>query len=139
MYILTKCQEQEDNFYNAKKDLKTKDIIINNYFLESKGSYKEYWENNVNIIFSKIENTFEYVIDKDVYYDKQFDGIIQEVEVKQCIPYNFYNVDSEEVYILYENTINDIKIQMKVYEDYYLLIFYSDSLDNLKNIDNFNI
>ena len=49
------------------------------------------------------------------------------------ISFNFKNVHLEDEYILYENTVNNIKIILKKYEDYITLEFETVNLINIDN------
>ena len=58
------------------------------------------------------------------------DILIEEYESEICPNYNFYKVNIEEEFILYENKVDDIIIKMKVYDDYNTIEYHSD-----RNID----
>jgi len=132
MYKYYYCNQIDDNFFNNKIALDKLPHLIKKYELKHLGPIKEYWINNVLIISNKKDIKFFKIIDKEIKYEKNY--LIQEYISKNCSPFNFNNVHLEEEYILYENTLNNIKIILKKYEDYITLEFETV---NLINIDNF--
>lgn len=146
MYIIytcnkcNKCNKQlNENTYDIKINLSNKQIISERYGLQSKGEYKEYWDNNVCIRFSKDETSFQYIEDVTISYNDKYNHLIQEINSRPCNPYNFFNTQCDEVYKLYESVNNDITVQMKEYQDYLTLNFVTDDFLNLKKRDIFYI
>jgi len=132
MYNYYYCNILKDNFYENKINLNKLNIIIKKYKLIEKGFIKEYWINNILIISNKNIISFKKIIDKEIKYDNNY--LIQQYEEQKCIPFNFQKCHSEDEYILYENIINNIQIQLKKYDNYITLHFISE---NIINIDNF--
>ena len=132
MYNYYYCNELKDNFYENKIDFKKLNFLIDKYELIDEGTHKEYWINNILIISNKNTIEFKKIIDEEIEYENNY--LIQKYEEKECIPFNFNESHSEESYILYENTINDIKIQLKKYDNYITIQYISE---NIINIDNF--
>ena len=54
------------------------------------------------------------------------------MKTTKCIDYNFYEVDSEENYILYENEIDSIKYILKVYDTYLSFSYESENVMDIK-------
>ena len=94
MFIIYICSDRTtEGTYTIRNDKKNMNRFIKDYSLISKGEYKEIWENNINIILSKHERTFSSITDIDYSFHKEKNYFIQEVESKECKPYNFYKVD----------------------------------------------
>ena len=87
---------------------------------------KEYWINNVQIIFKDNIFSFHYINDENIKFKDNF--LIQKYEIKECIRFNFFNSDIEYEYNLYEN--NDKNIKLKEYHDYITLEIYIYNLNN---------
>ena len=132
MYKYYYCNQIDDDFFNNKISLDKFPHLIKKYELKLISQIKEYWINNVLIISNKKDIKFFKIIDKEITYENNY--LIQEYISKNCSPFNFKNVHLEDEYILYENTLNNIKIILKKYEDYITLEFETV---NLINIDNF--
>ena len=137
MYKYYYCRQIDDNFFNNKISLDKLSHLIKKYELELLGTIKEYWINNVLIISNKKDIKFFKIIDKEIKYENNY--LIQEYISKNCSPFNFNNVHLEEEYILYENTLNNIKIILKKYEDYITLEFETVNLINIDNFLYYNI
>tara|TARA_Y100001936_G_scaffold244592_1_gene285222 strand:+ start:1739 stop:2218 length:480 start_codon:yes stop_codon:yes gene_type:complete len=130
MFIIYICSDRTtEGTYTIRNDKKHMNRFIKYYSLISKGEYKELWENNINIILSKHERTFSSITDIDYSFHKEKNYFIQEVESKECKPYNFYKVDQEDIYHLYETTIKNTIIKLKDYKDYFTLSFVCDTID----------
>ncbi len=104
--------------YNAKIPLQKKEELIQKYQLQLIGDIKEYWENNVQIIFLPDQKKFNYIEDLSIEYDEQNNYLIQEYNLKPCPEYNFFKVDQEEQYILHENKIDNVIIQLKEFQTF---------------------
>ena len=132
MFIIYICSDRTtEGTYTIRNDKKNMNRFIKDYSLISKGEYKEIWENNINIILSKHERTFSSITDIDYSFHKEKNYFIQEVESKECKPYNFYKVDQEYIYHLYETTIKNTIIKLKDYKDYFTLSFVCDTIDEV--------
>jgi|TARA_Y100000389_G_C17453318_1_gene516308 hypothetical protein len=124
MYIFHYCKKINDYLFDEKLNTKLKEKIINTYNLKEIGKIKEYWENNVKITSLNGKLSFEYVNDLSISY---LDGLlIEEYKKEICLDYNFYKVDIEEEYILYENEMNELLIKLKIYDDYISIEYHSD-------------
>ena len=130
MYLFHYCKKINDFLFDEKIEKKHLQFIINKFNLQSKGEYKEYWDKNVKIIANKGILNFSYINDLSVDYKNNY--LINEFETEKCINYNFYKVDSEENYILYENEIDSIKYILKVYDTYLSFSYESEKVINIK-------
>lgn len=128
MYNYYFCSKINDEFYNHKLDSNTISYLIDKYNLKCKGDIKEYWINNVRII-SNNSLLFHRIIDKEICFSNNY--IIQQYDIYECDKFGFYESHLEEKYILYENIINDIKINVKKYDNFITLTYESEN-----NIDN---
>ena len=128
MYNYYFCFKINDEFYNHKLDLDKLSYFIEKYDLKCKGDIKEYCINNVRII-SDNNIEFNRIIDKDIYFTDNY--LIQQYDILECDIFSFYESHLEEKYILYENIINDIKINVKKYDNFITLTYESEN-----NIDN---
>ena len=130
MYLFHYCKKINDFLFDEKIEKKHLQFIINKFNLQSKGEYKEYWDKNVKILANKGLLNFSYINDLSVDYKNNY--LINEFETEKCINYNFYKVDSEEKYILYENEIDSIKYILKVYDTYLSFSYESEKVINIK-------
>jgi hypothetical protein len=137
MYKYYYCKHINDKFYDSKININNLSSLIDKYNLELKKHIKEYWINNVQVISNKDNIEFYKISDKEIKYENNY--IIQEYIIENCQPFNFNDVHSEEEYILYENTINNIKIILKKYTEYITLEFKSENLINNDNFLYYNI
>ena len=127
MYCLHYCKKINNHFYNEKINKKYMEKLCNDFSLYKKYKHiKEYWINNVQIIIKDNILKFNYINDKNINYKDNF--LIQEYEIKKCISFNFYDIDIESEYHLYENDNGHIK--MKEYKDYITIEIYMDNLNN---------
>ena len=124
---------QEGDFFNLKIDLLKKNEIIDKYELKHKGIVKEYWENNVKILISKQKNEFNYIHDLTIEYDQHNKYLIQEYDSKPCPTYNFYKVDQEEIYQLYEAREDNIIVQLKEYDNFLTISYLCKEKSNFTN------
>tara|TARA_B100001094_G_scaffold139966_1_gene135310 strand:- start:141 stop:545 length:405 start_codon:yes stop_codon:yes gene_type:complete len=130
MFIYHKCIPINDFSYDEKLPLSMKDKYINQYNLIEKGIVKDYWIMNVYIQDINNHKEFRYYNDKSITYNNGY--LLQEVDIKECIPFNFYKVDLEDTYILYSQTINDCEIFLKEYGKY---ITFEIQGNNKESID----
>ena len=131
MFYIYYCKEKiNDISNNIKIDKEEKEELIQKYSLEKKGDYKEYWENNVCITFSKNNYSFRYIEDIRFEYllesKKKF--LIHEFKEYPCQFYNFYKVHQEEKYQKYQVEKDGIIIELREYQDYLTLTLICDSI-----------
>jgi ribosomal protein S17E len=137
MYKYYYCKHIKDNFYDIKININKLSYLIKKYDLEFNSSVKEYWMNNVKIVSDKNNINFYKICDKNIKYENEY--LIQEYTSKVTEPFNFNETHLEDEYILYDNTINNIKIILKKYTDYITLEFESNNLINNNNFLCYNI
>ena len=137
MYNYYYCDKLNNKFYNQKININNLPSLINKYKLINKGIIKEYWINNVKIISNKDDIKFYKVIDKNISYKNNY--LIQEYDQYDMNSFNFYETHLENEYILYKNTIEDIDIFLKKYDDYITIEFCSKNLINNDNFLCYNI
>ena len=130
MYLFHYCKKINDFLYDEKIDKKHLQFIINKFKLQSKGDFKEYWDKNVKILANEGLLTYNYINDISVTFENNY--LINEFESEKCIDYNFYKVDSEENYTLYENEIDSIKYILKFYETYLTFSYESENVIHIK-------
>tara|TARA_B100001059_G_C17831481_1_gene584969 strand:+ start:4077 stop:4481 length:405 start_codon:yes stop_codon:yes gene_type:complete len=128
MYNYYFCSQINDDFYDHKLDINKLSYLINKYDLKCKGSVKEYWINNI-IIISNDDLIFKRIIDKDIHFTDNY--LIQKYDMYDCDKFNFSETHLEEEYILYENIIDDIKINVKKYDNFITLMYQSQN--NIEN------
>lgn len=137
MYKYYYCKYIKNNFYNNKININKLSYLIKKYDLKFISSIKEYWLNNIKIISDKNNINFYKIYDKNINYYNEY--LIHEYLLENSEPFNFNKTNLEEEYILYENTINDIKIILKKYIDYITLEFETNNLINNNNFLCYNI
>ncbi len=125
MFIYNYCIKDGDNFFNEKIDLNKKSEYINKFNLINKGNVKEYWINNVMIVDREGEKNFKYYEDISVQYKDNY--LVQEVKLEDCISFNFFKTDTESEYGLYENIIDGIIYNLKVYDKFISFSFISEN------------
>tara|TARA_B100000029_G_scaffold516538_1_gene630661 strand:- start:2011 stop:2394 length:384 start_codon:yes stop_codon:yes gene_type:complete len=125
MFIYSSCTTIGDNLFDEKISIDKKEEYINKYKLENKGNIKEYWINNVCIIDRNGDKTYKYIKDVSVEYENNM--LLQEIDVTDCIPFNFYKTDIEYEYELYESTINGIVYQLKKYDNFITYSYISEN------------
>jgi len=123
MYNYYFCSKINDEFYDHKLNLNKLSYLIIKYDLKYINPIKEYWINNIQIISNENELLFNRIIDKNISFNNNY--IKQEYDISNCDKFNFSIVDLEQEYILYENTINDIKIKVKKFNDFITLMYES--------------
>ena len=128
MYNYYFCSKINNDFYDHKLDINKLSYLINKYDLKCNGSIKEYWINNVRII-SNNDLIFHRIIDKDIHFTDNY--LIQKYEIYDCDKFNFSETHLEEEYILYENIIDNIKINVKKYDNFITLMYQSQN--NIEN------
>ena len=106
-----------------------KDKYINQYTLIDKGIVKDYWIMNVYIQDINNQKQFRYYNDKSIIYDNGY--LIQEVDIKECSPFNFYKVDLEDTYTLYSQSINECEILLKEYDKYITFEIHGNNKESI--------
>ena len=134
MFIIHICKQLTDNSYDCKLEKSKKNEICNKYHLENKGVNKEYWENNVCILLSDNSRSFNYIEDISFSYNNEKNYLLREISMKPCIPYNFYAVNHEESYILYESEVDNMIVKLKEYGTYLILTFQMENITHLEEL-----
>ena len=118
MYVYHYCNQVNDHIFDEKINKSKINEIMKKYELILIGDIKEYWSNNVRVISRNNKLYFDNINDEDIYYDTTSKFLVQKMIKKPITSYNFYNMDSEEEYILYENISNNITYQLKEYNSH---------------------
>lgn len=125
MYHYYFCSQINEELYNHKLNNKHLSHLIDKYDLICKGAIKEYWINNIQIISTNDDLQFNKIIDRNIQFNDNY--LIQEYDIFESDKFNFYESHLEEEYIMYENTINEIKIIIKKYKDFITLMYESEN------------
>lgn len=135
MFLFHYCKQIKNNIFDEKISKEELNNLIQKYSLKKKGSIKEYWINNVQIISHKNKLSYNYIKDIDIQVINNF--IIQEFESKICKPFNFYKTDLEYEYILYTAFINNVFINIKEFTNYLVIECQTDKKEDffLSNIN----
>ena len=126
MYSIIPCKKINDNFYDIKLDLSKKDNNIKKFNLQNKGLNKIYYKNNICIESNNKNIKYFKKVDLNINYKKNY--LYSEFNIEEINSFPFYETDYEEEYILFENTIDDVKIQLKEYKNYCELEFITNNL-----------
>jgi len=126
MYSIIPCKKINDNFYDIKLDLSNKDNNIKKFNLQNKGLNKIYYKNNICIESNNKNIKYFKKVDLNINYKKNY--LYSEFNIEEINSFPFYETDYEEEYILFENTIDDVKIQLKEYKNYCELEFITNNL-----------
>ena len=126
MYSIIPCIKINDNFYDIKLDLSNKDNNIKKFNLQNKGLNKIYYKNNICIESNNKNIKYFKKVDLNINYKKNY--LYSEFNIEEINSFPFYETDYEEEYILFENTIDDVKIQLKEYKNYCELEFITNNL-----------
>ena len=133
MFKIYYCKRKiNNNMYDIKIKKEDKDKLIQKFSLEEKGNDKEYWENNVLIIMSKDNYSFNYIEDIRYEYVKISGNnfLIHEMKKKPCQPYNFFKVHQEETYKKYQKEEGNIIIELREYQEYLTLTLLCDNIND---------
>ena len=128
MYSIIPCKKINDNFYDIKLDLSNKDNNIKKFNLQNKGLNKIYYKNNICIESNNKNIKYFKKVDLNINYKNNY--LYSEFNIEEINSFPFYETDYEEEYILFENTIDDVKIQLKEYKNYCELEFITNDLKN---------
>ena len=133
MYSIILTTENNNNFYNIKMNLSKKDYYINLYNLENKGLYKSFYKNNILIVSNSTNTDFYKIIEKDISFKDNY--LFIETEKTITEPFVIFDTDYEEVYTLYTNKINDILINLRIFEKYFELEYITDDLNKFNKLE----
>ena len=128
MFIYNHCTSMGNSCFNEKISIDKREEYIKKYKLKSKGDVKEYWVNNVCIMDINGKKTYNYIKDISINYVNNI--LVQEIASINCIPFNFYTVDIQEEYILYQTIKDGIDILVKEYDEYLTLEYRSESMES---------
>lgn len=132
MYRVTKVSTIiDDDIYDIKIPLSKKNLLIEKYNLLSKSEIKEYWINNLHITSDINGLNYNYIVDESIDFDKENNLLIEKYNIVNCVPFNFFECDLEDKYLLYFNENN--RIEMKEYDDYITLEITGKDLIEIKN------
>tara|TARA_B100001123_G_C15143779_1_gene960695 strand:- start:378 stop:749 length:372 start_codon:yes stop_codon:yes gene_type:complete len=115
--------------YNSKLSFDKKDNLIKKYNLKYIDQFKKYIIQNIEIVSNK--NSIQFYKLKD----KQIINNLEVYKINKFIPFSFFKIDKNEYYKLYTNTINDVKILMKIYDNYINIEYLTEELNNLELIN----
>ena len=115
--------------YNSKLSFDKKDNLIKKYNLKYIDQFKKYIIQNIEIVSNK--NSIQFYKLKD----KQIINNLEGYKINKFIPFSFFKIDKNEYYKLYTNTINDVKILMKIYDNYINIEYLTEELNNLELIN----
>ena len=132
MYSIIPCEKVKDNIFITKKDLTLKDNFLDKYNLIDKGFKKVYYKNNYCITSTNKNLQYFKVIEKDNYFENDY--LYLEYDLKEKEQFNFFYVDYEEEYKLFENTIDNVKIQFKEFKNYCEIEFITNDLKNFNKL-----
>tara|TARA_B100001057_G_scaffold452122_1_gene495777 strand:+ start:114 stop:518 length:405 start_codon:yes stop_codon:yes gene_type:complete len=132
MITIIPFKEKKANIFNVKKDLNELQKFIDLYNLESKGIHKSFFKNNCLVISNEfITKTYKIKL-KDSYSKNNY--LYIDFDKELINNFTFYDSDYEEEYILYENIIDSVIINVKVYPDYFELEYNTDDLDKFNKL-----
>ena len=132
-YSIILINNKNNYFYDIKNNLSLKEKYINLYNLEKKGLYKSFYKNNILIISNEITTNFYKIKEKKIINKDNYLIIRREKKLISSFQINF--PDYEEDYILYENSVNDIIINLRIYKTYFELEYITDDLNKFNNLE----
>ena len=135
-YSFYKCNVINDIFYDEKIENKFKNKYLSKYKLIKKGSVKQYWINNVVVHMTDSNKLFNYVRDISVHFDKLNNVLVHEYVKENCDPFGFYVVDIENEYNLYESEIDNVKVLLKDFKEYFTLEYSCDDISDFNKLIN---
>jgi len=115
--------------YNSKLSFDKKDNLIKKYNLKYIDQFKKYTIQNIEIVSNM--NSIQFYKLKD----KQIINNLEVYKISKSIPFSFFEIDQKECYKLYTNTINDVEILMKIYDNYINIEYLTEELNNLELIN----
>ena len=124
MFLFYYCIPMNDFSFDEKINLDKKNQLIELFSLINKGLIKEYWLNHIQII----NHNFYSVNDISYEYKERF--LIYSFKKDKLSNFQFFHVDTEYEYNLYENIHNDVTIRLKIFKNYITLEFENDSLND---------
>jgi len=132
-YSIILINNKNNYFYDIKNNLSLKEKYINLYNLEKKGLYKSFYKNNILIISNEITTNFYKITEKEIINKDNY--LIIRREKKLISSFQIIFPDYEEDYILYENSVNDIIINLRIYKTYFELEYITDDLNKFNNLE----
>jgi len=115
--------------YNSKLSFDKKDNLIEKYNLKYVNQYKKYTIQNIEIISNL--NSIQFYKLKN----KQIINNLEIYKIYKSIPFSFFDIDTEEIYQLYMNTIHNVDILMKKYKKFIRIEYLTEDLKNLELIN----
>ena len=115
--------------YNSKLSFDKKDNLIEKYNLKYVDQYKKYTIQNIEIISNL--NSIQFYKLKN----KQIINNLEIYKIYKSIPFSFFDIDTEEIYQLYMNTIHNVDILMKKYKNFIRIEYLTKDLKNFELID----
>lgn len=132
-YSIILINNKNNNFYNIRNNLSLKEKYINLYNLKNKGLYKSFYKNNILIVSNGRKTIFYRITEKEIITKDNY--LIIKEEKESIVSFQINSPDYEEDYILYENTINDILIHLRIYKTYFELEYITDDLNKFNNLE----
>ena len=108
--------------YNSKLSFDKKDNLIEKYNLKYVDQYKKYTIQNIEIISNL--NSIQFYKLKN----KQIINNLEIYEIYKSIPFSFFDIDREEIYQLYMNTVHNVDILMKKYKNFIRIEYLTKDL-----------
>lgn len=132
IYSIILINNKNNNFYNIKNNLNLKEKYINLYNLKNNGSYKSFYKNNILIVSNGRKTIFYRITEKEIITKDNY--LIIKGEKESIVSFQINSPDYEEEYILYENTINNVLIQLRIYKTYFELEYITEDLNKFNNL-----
>ena len=102
---------------------------IEKYNLKYVEQFKKYTIQNIEIVSNM--NSIQFYKLKD----KQIINNLEVYKISKSIPFSFFDIDTEEIYQLYMNTIHNVDILMKKYKKFIRIEYLTEDLKNLELIN----
>ena len=115
--------------YSTNITLDKYNDLIEKYNLKYVNQYKKYTIQNIEIISNL--NSIQFYKLKN----KQIINNLEIYKIYKSIPFSFFDIDTEEIYQLYMNTIHNVDILMKIYDNYINIEYLTEELNNLELIN----
>ena len=115
--------------YNTNISLDKYNDLIEKYNLKYVDQYKKYTIQNIEIISNL--NSIQFYKLKN----KQIINNLEIYEIYKSIPFSFFDIDTEETYQLYINSIHNVDILMKKYKNFIRIEYLTKDLKNLELIN----
>ena len=115
--------------YSTNITLDKYNDLIEKYNLKYVDQYKKYTIQNIEIISNL--NSIQFYKLKN----KQIINNLEIYEIYKSIPFSFFDIDREEIYRLYMNTVHNVDILMKKYKKFIRIEYLTEDLKNLELIN----